>query len=93
MAENQTRRWLISGRVQGVFFRESTRRQAEPLDLTGHALNLSDGRVEVLAHGPIKQLEALEAWLGKGPPGARVDSVQQVEVPEDRPDPEHFTTG
>jgi acylphosphatase len=93
MAENQTRRWLISGRVQGVFFRESTRRQAEALGLTGHALNLSDGRVEVLAHGPIEPLGALEAWLEKGPPGARVDAVQRVEVADDRPDPEHFMTG
>ncbi|TVS11338.1 MAG: acylphosphatase [Wenzhouxiangella sp.] len=70
------RRWLISGRVQGVFFRASTRRQAERLGLTGSATNLSDGRVEVAARGPAEALERLEAWLHKGPTAARVDSVE-----------------
>ena len=76
----ETRRWLISGRVQGVFFRESTRRQAEPLGLNGHAINLSDGRVEVLAHGDAQALDQLESWLHQGPPAARVEEVKPVEV-------------
>ncbi|QOC22992.1 acylphosphatase [Wenzhouxiangella sp. AB-CW3] len=78
MADTETRCWLISGRVQGVFFRESTRRQAEPLGLSGHAVNLSDGRVEVLAHGRPPALDELEQWLHQGPPAARVDSVEPV---------------
>ena len=93
MAETDTRRWLLSGRVQGVFFRESTRRQAQPLGLTGHAINLSDGRVEVLAHGPVDAVERLEAWLAKGPPAAHVDAIESVDVPEGLRNPDRFVTG
>lgn len=85
MNSNETRRWLISGRVQGVFFRESTRREAEPLGLSGHAVNLPDGRVEVLAHGSREALDQLESWLHSGPPAASVSSVEATEsdhVPE-----------
>jgi acylphosphatase len=81
MSETDTRKWLISGRVQGVFFRESTRRQAEPLGLSGHALNLADGRVEVVASGPASALDELERWLQDGPEAARVDSVERAEAP------------
>ncbi|NBB93424.1 MAG: acylphosphatase [Gammaproteobacteria bacterium] len=86
MSNRERRKWLISGRVQGVFFRESTRRQAEPLGLTGHAVNLSDGRVEVLAAGDPESLDRLEAWLSEGPPGARVDELQRVDAPDRAPD-------
>lgn len=86
MSNHEIRKWLITGRVQGVFFRESTRRQAEPLGLTGHAVNLSDGRVEVLAAGDPGSLDRLEAWLSEGPPAARVDEVQRTEAPETVPD-------
>lgn len=85
MSSTETRRWLISGRVQGVFFRESTRREAEPLGLSGHAVNLPDGRVEVVAHGSREALDQLESWLHSGPPAARVSSVEATEsdqVPE-----------
>lgn len=78
----ETRRWLISGRVQGVFFRESTRQQAVPLGLSGRAVNLSDGRVEVVAHGQAEALDRLEAWLHDGPRAARVDRVERVDPPE-----------
>lgn len=88
----ETRRWLISGRVQGVFFRESTRRQAEPLSLTGHAINLSDGRVEVLAHGEPEAISQLEKWLHQGPPAARVDQVEREAVKTTDP-PTDFKTG
>ena len=81
MSKTETRKWLISGRVQGVFFRESTRRQAEPLGLSGHALNLADGRVEVVASGPATALDELERWLQDGPEGARVESVERGEAP------------
>ena len=66
----------ISGRVQGVFFRESTKRQAQQLGITGHAINLPDGRVEVLACGESQQLEQLIEWLHTGPEYAQVSSVK-----------------
>jgi acylphosphatase len=72
-----TRRYLVAGRVQGVFFRASARNEAVRLGLDGHAANLADGRVEVLACGDAAALEALERWLQRGPPAARVDSVQR----------------
>lgn len=81
MSNDETRKWLISGRVQGVFFRESTRSQAEPLGLSGHAVNLPDGRVEVVASGPAPALDELERWLEDGPEAARVDRVERVEAP------------
>ena len=62
------RHWRIEGRVQGVFFRCSTRRQAEALGLTGSAFNEPDGSVSVLACGSQIALDELEAWLQKGPP-------------------------
>ncbi|MFC3715054.1 acylphosphatase [Luteimonas soli] len=70
-------RFLVSGRVQGVFFRASTREQAQRLGLCGHARNLPDGRVEVLAAGEADAIETLARWLQHGPPQARVDAVQR----------------
>lgn len=68
-------RFLVSGRVQGVCFRAGTRDQAERLGLRGHACNLADGSVEVLAAGEPVSIEQLAAWLRHGPPHARVDQV------------------
>jgi len=78
------RRFTIKGRVQGVFFRESTRRVAESLGITGHAINLRDGDVEVLACGETAQLDELASWLKDGPRLASVTSVsaQDVQVTE-----------
>lgn len=70
-----TVRFLVSGRVQGVFFRASTRDEALRLGLAGSASNLPDGRVEVIASGSEAALSALERWLWRGPPSARVDDV------------------
>lgn len=67
---------LISGRVQGVFYRDSTRRQAIQLGLTGHAINLPDGRVEVIACGEPEQIEQLLEWLQQGPEYAVVNGVE-----------------
>ena len=78
-------RFFVSGRVQGVFFRASTREQALALKLDGYARNLPDGRVEVLAAGDSAALETLARWLERGPPAARVEQVTRVaadEVPE-----------
>ena len=82
-------RCYVSGRVQGVFFRASTRNEAEQLGLTGYAHNLQDGRVEVLACGPRSQVEALASWLAKGPTHAQVSNVT-CEPAADEP-PSTFT--
>ena len=73
--------FIVSGKVQGVWFRASTRAQAERLGLCGHARNLVDGSVEVLAIGDADAIDALERWLHVGPPLARVDAVLRVPPP------------
>lgn len=70
-------RFLISGRVQGVFYRASTREQALRLGLSGHARNLADGRVEVVAEGAPEAIDTLERWLWQGPPAATVERVER----------------
>lgn len=74
------RKCYVTGRVQGVFFRESTRREAETLGVTGRAVNLPDGRVEVLACGEEAAVEALVDWLREGPRMAEVEDVQVEEA-------------
>lgn len=69
------RRAQVRGHVQGVSFRAFTRMVAEQLRLDGHALNLPDGRVEVLIRGETEAVDALLRWLHTGPPAARVDAV------------------
>ncbi len=66
---------VIRGRVQGVWFRDSARDEAERLGLGGHAANLSDGSVELVAEGEPGAVDALIAWARHGPPRARVDDV------------------
>jgi acylphosphatase len=85
-------RFVVSGRVQGVFFRASTREQALRLRLTGHARNLADGSVEVLAHGDEAALAELERWLHHGPPYARVTGVSRA-VLENLEPPGRFDVG
>nr|WP_218043178.1 acylphosphatase [Steroidobacter gossypii] len=77
------RRCFISGRVQGVFFRASTRQKATELGCAGYARNLPDGRVEVLAVGEPQAVQSLVDWLWQGPPAA---DVKQVDVQELSPD-------
>ena len=74
------RRFTIKGRVQGVFFRDSTRREAVALGLTGHAINLPDGDVQVLACGNLAAIEQLGRWLKQGPPLSQVISVSEEEA-------------
>ena len=74
------RRFLISGKVQGVWFRESARRQAERLKLSGRAINLPDGRVEVLVLGAESEIDQMATWLRRGPTMARVDQVTEETV-------------
>ncbi len=74
------RAFLISGRVQGVFFRYNTKKEAIQLGLQGSAVNLSDGTVKVFLRGESKDIDLLERWLHKGPELARVDSVIEVDI-------------
>lgn len=85
------RRYLVSGRVQGVWFRASTRQQAIRLGLTGRADNLADGRVLVVACGDRDALAALEQWLWEGPELARVTAVDTADMPTQALD--GFATG
>lgn len=80
MAARRCLRFLVSGRVQGVWFRASTREQARRYGITGHARNLSDGRVEVLACGTPRALGKLEEWLWQGPDAARVTDVAREDA-------------
>lgn len=74
------RRCFVSGRVQGVFYRASTRQQAVGLGLSGYARNLPDGRVEVLAVGESAAVRSLIDWLAQGPPAAQVSGVDVREI-------------
>ena len=68
-------RCIVSGEVQGVFFRASTRHEAVQRGISGYARNLQNGSVEVLACGEKTALDELCAWLAKGPLHARVTNV------------------
>jgi acylphosphatase len=72
--------WLVSGRVQGVGFRYYVLQSAHRLGVFGDVRNLRDGRVEVRAQGPGDQVEGLLASVRRGPPGARVDLVETLEL-------------
>jgi len=69
-------RLRVSGRVQGVFYRQSTAGEAARLGLAGTVRNLPDGLVEVVAEGQRAAVESLVAWCRRGPPSARVDHVE-----------------
>ncbi|MGQ0546617.1 MAG: acylphosphatase [Betaproteobacteria bacterium] len=71
-----TRQIRVSGRVQGVGFRAALREQARERGVRGWARNRADGTVEALLHGAPQAVEAVIAWAGRGPPGARVTDVQ-----------------
>ena len=79
----------ISGRVQGVFFRDSAREKAEQLDLTGWVKNLPDGRVEALFEGPSHKVREMVAWCERGPTQASVESVD-TDFEEPREDLDGF---
>lgn len=73
----------VTGKVQGVFFRGTTQKQAYRLGLRGWVRNLPDGRVEAAFEGPQEALDRMVAWLHKGPPLARVEHVEAREEPEE----------
>jgi acylphosphatase len=76
MTEKVTRRLAIHGRVQGVWYRESMRREAERLAVTGWVRNRPDGCVEAVIQGPAEAVEALTRWARRGPEHACVERVE-----------------
>jgi acylphosphatase len=87
-----TRRFLVFGKVQGVYFRHSTRLEANRLSLRGIARNLPDGSVEVIAQGDASAIEELREWLNRGPPEARVDEVREAAPADAQSMPNGFKT-
>ena len=75
------RRAVVSGRVQGVFFRDGARREAAALGLAGSARNLPDGTVEVVVEGPTADVSAMVDWLHRGTPQSQVDDVVVSDEP------------
>ena len=73
----QTMSIIVRGRVQGVFYRQSTREKATELNINGFVRNLPDGSVHILATGTIEQLNAFVNWCWQGPRKAIVTDVQQ----------------
>lgn len=79
---------LISGRVQGVYFRLFAQKKAKQQGINGYAKNLVDGRVEIMAQADNSSIESFIKWSNKGPITARVDEVEVSEWPIE----EQFTT-
>jgi acylphosphatase len=77
--EEALRGFRVFGKVQGVFFRHSTRLEAERLSLRGTVCNLADGSVQVVVLGATDVIGQLQAWLAHGPVRARVDRVEEFE--------------
>ncbi|HEX8745476.1 MAG TPA: acylphosphatase [Thermoleophilaceae bacterium] len=83
MAERERRRVVVHGEVQGVFFRDSARREAERRSVAGWVANRDDGAVEAVFEGDPEAVEALVAFCREGPPRARVERVEEhAEEPE-----------
>ena len=74
---------FVSGEVQGVFFRQETRRRAQAAGVAGWVRNLADGRVEAVFEGPAEAVEGMVDWCGRGPEWAH---VRQVEVEPEEPE-------
>ncbi len=74
------RKSIVSGRVQGVYYRATAVRRAHELGVTGYARNLVDGRVEVLACGELQAVEQFVAWLWTGSTASKVTAVETTEL-------------
>ncbi len=75
---------VVIGKVQGVYFRETTKRKARSLDLKGTVKNLPDGSVEIFAQGTLESLALLKKWCWEGSPYSRVDEVVFSEFVDDK---------
>jgi acylphosphatase len=85
MPELVRRRVRISGMVQGVYFRHSTRERARELGLAGWVRNRSEGSVEAAFQGPPEAVDEMIRWCHQGPPGSRVAAVEVIEEASDEP--------
>ena len=85
-----SKRCVVQGRVQGVFFRASTQQIAQELGLSGWAKNCVDGSVEVVAVGSAEDVSSLQDWLKKGPPNARVISLECEDISSLPEEPDGF---
>jgi acylphosphatase len=81
MSESVARRVRVHGRVQGVFFRDSTRSEASRRGVAGWVRNCADGTVEAVFEGDRTAVEALVAWCSSGPPDASVSDVAVTDLP------------
>lgn len=75
------RHFLVSGKVQGVFYRDSTQQTAQNLDLTGYVKNLVNGQVEIEICGEQSSLDEFQQWLWKGPIMSKVEDIQIQDIP------------
>jgi acylphosphatase len=73
---------LVSGKVQGVYFRDSTQKRALALQLTGWVQNLADGRVEIIACGTQESIKTFIDWLWEGSPDSKVSDVCWENIPQ-----------
>jgi len=88
------RKCLVSGRVQGVYYRATAAQRARQSGITGYARNLPDGRVEVLACGPSSEIAAFVEWLWTGSSASKVTAVEVSEISVAESNlPKKFETG
>lgn len=80
MSDPVAKRVVVHGAVQGVFFRDSTRRKAESRGVRGWVRNCADGTVEALFEGDPEAVDAMVAFAGEGPRGAQVERVEVSDV-------------
>lgn len=89
-----TKKCLVGGRVQGVFYRATAAQRARELGVRGYARNLADGRVEVLAVGDAEVVQTFIEWLWTGSSASKVTSVDAIDVDlQPHEHPKTFTTG
>ena len=77
------KRVVVHGRVQGVFFRDSTRQRAQAAEVAGWVANRPDGTVEAVFEGEIGEVERLVDWMHNGRPGADVERMESFGEPEE----------
>ena len=90
MTRLTSRRWLVTGEVQGVGFRWYILSRARELEVVGWVSNLEDGSVEVVAKGLGRALTSLDGFVRRGPPGAKVSQVTTSDVPHEIVDTKSF---
>lgn len=91
MADLAARRWVLSGRVQGVGFRWYVSSRAQVMGIRGWVRNLPDGSVEAVGVATGATLDDFDRLLRDGPPGARIESVEIEDIPHETVDAKSFT--